>query len=292
MFGRMIPQFGKDAHHCVTALVGSVDTAAGKDHNAHMMQPDEHFSMQDAWERASRDYLARRGGDADAVSYGNLAPTEHELMVLGEVRGLRVLDWGCGGGHNAVACAIAGATVVGVDFSRNQLVEAERLAQSHDVNVTWQLGDEGSLAEFEAASFDVVLAIQVLQYTTDPRGVLQHLARILRPTGKVVISFDHHIRASFFDEADEEFSPFPVRNYDDLTPLRWDFNGQVPMQSLHRPLGQWIEWVGAAGLTVQRVVEALAPPDVRHELWPEDSPLAPLRCIPHTVIMTATRQSG
>jgi hypothetical protein len=85
----------------------------------------------------------------------------------------------------------------------------------------------------------------------------------------------------------EELSPYPVRNYFDEEPLLWNFGGDTPMQTHHYPLGQWLGWVVAAGFTLKQVIEAPAPPEVCDELWPEDSPLAPLRNLPHTAILVA-----
>ncbi len=41
----------------------------------------------------------------DTVTYGADVPAEHELHLLGSVAGKRILDLGCGGGHNAIALA-------------------------------------------------------------------------------------------------------------------------------------------------------------------------------------------
>ena len=84
------------------------------------------ITMQKAWDRASKVYLERRGHDVQTVSYGNLAPDEDALGLLGDLQGKRILDVGCGGGQNAVACALAGATVVGVDLSIAQLMAGAR----------------------------------------------------------------------------------------------------------------------------------------------------------------------
>ena len=46
--------------------------------------------------------------------------------ALGDVRGLAVLDLGCGTGRHALWLAEAGATVTAVDFSEGMLSEARR----------------------------------------------------------------------------------------------------------------------------------------------------------------------
>ena len=257
-------------------------------HNGCMCAQDEQFAMQEAWDRASDLYLARRGDDVGSVSYGNLAPTEAELALLGDLRGKRVLDIGCGGGHNAVACALAGAKVMGVDISSVQLAAAQRLAEEHGVSVEWLQKDGLARAGWAEHSFDLILAIQTLPYIRDAVTVIGSARQLLRPGGMLVVSLDHPLRNCFYDEEMEELSPFPVRGYDDDASMLWKFAADAPMQTYHYPLGVWISWLLEAGFALQRVIEASAPVDICDDLWPEDSPLAPLRNIPHTAILVAS----
>ena len=46
--------------------------------------------------------------------------------ALGDVRGRRVLDLGCGTGRHAIPLAAAGAVVTAVDFSEQMLAAARR----------------------------------------------------------------------------------------------------------------------------------------------------------------------
>ena len=266
---------------------GSVDRGAMNEHNGGMGMQDEQSAMQEAWDRASDLYLARRGDDVQSVSYGNLAPTEADVALLGDVRGKRILDIGCGGGHNAVACALAGAAVTGIDISPVQLLAAQRLADEYGVTVEWRQGDGASSAEWAENAFDLVLALQTLPYIRDAAAVIRGVRQLLRPGGMLVVSLDHPLRNCFYDEETAELSPYPVRAYDDIAPLLWNFAANAPMQTYHQPLGVLISWLVEAGFALQRVIETPAPVDLCDELWPEDSPLAPLRNIPHTVILVA-----
>lgn len=245
--------------------------------------------MHDAWERASGEYLARRGSNVSVVRYGNLAPTEDDLGLLGQVQGLRILDIGCGGGQNAVALAKSGASVVGIDSSSAQIAAAERLATEHGVDVVWMVGDAAAVDEGDVGKFDRVLAVQMLQYMDDPAAMIVKAEAMLQPGGALLMSIDHPLRECFYDAELEEFAAFPVRSYVQAHQMHWNFGAGIPMWSQHRPLGQWIEWLSRAGLCVTRVIEADAPLDVQDELWPEDSPLAPLRYLPHTAILVAQR---
>jgi SAM-dependent methyltransferase len=246
--------------------------------------------MQKAWDRASKIYLERRGHDVQSVSYGNLAPSDDELQLLGDLREKRVLDIGCGGGQNAVACALAGANVVGIDLSISQLMAARLLADEHGVEIDWRAGDGDSITTIPAA-FDLILAIQVLPYVSSPATLLKHAASKLTLGGRLIASFDHPIRNCFYDSDSAELAPFPIHGYFESEALSWYFDPGVPMQAHHFPLGQWVTWIREAGLTLEEMIEAPAPDAVCDELWPQDSPLAPLRNIPHSAILVASRSS-
>ena len=71
----------------------------------------------------------------DVVTYGFGIPREDTLKLLGHVEGKRVLDLGCGAGHNAIALAKAGAKVIGVDTSSEQIADARAACEREGVKV-------------------------------------------------------------------------------------------------------------------------------------------------------------
>jgi SAM-dependent methyltransferase len=249
-------------------------------------RPD--FDMARAWDRASAVYLARRDAACTTVTYGALAPSEAELHLLGDLRGRRVLDLGCGGGHNAVACARAGASVTGLDVSAAQLAHARNLASRHGVPVTWLQAGAADAGHLLAPGWDLILAIHSLPYVQDLAAALAACRLLLAPSGRLVISLDHPIRDCFLDEEEGDLSGFPVRDYFDRSPVAWRFAADLPMQAAHLPVSDWYQSLHEANLGVIEMLEPPVPPDLRDGLWPLDSPLAPLRTLPHTLILVAT----
>ncbi len=77
--------------------------------------------------------------------------------------------------------------VVGVDLSRRMLTEAVRLLRPHAGRVTLIWQDARSLP-FLDDTFDAVACLEVLEFTPDPRGVLQEMVRVLRPGGVLLVS--------------------------------------------------------------------------------------------------------
>ncbi|MFX1286438.1 MAG: class I SAM-dependent methyltransferase [Promethearchaeota archaeon] len=66
-----------------------------------------------------------------------MAPGEKELGLLGNVKGKRILELGCGGGQNSIVLAKWGAKVIGLDISEIQLECANILAKKEGVRVDW-----------------------------------------------------------------------------------------------------------------------------------------------------------
>src|SRR6188768_4426697 len=87
-----------------------------------------------------------RTGRADLV-FADAAFLDHETWVrpafgkLGELRGKRVLDYGCGHGMAAVTLARAGAYVTAFDLSPGYVVETCRRATANGVRVRGVVAD-------------------------------------------------------------------------------------------------------------------------------------------------------
>jgi ubiquinone/menaquinone biosynthesis C-methylase UbiE len=92
--------------------------------------------------------------------------------------GLRLLDVGCGTGHQLAHWSVAGYEVAGVDGSDAMLAHA----QENNPEAELRQADAQQLP-FDDASFDRVTSIEVLRYLPDPRASIEEMARVLRPGG-------------------------------------------------------------------------------------------------------------
>ena len=103
---------------------------------------------------------------------------------------LRILDVGGGNGVETLPLAALGHTVTLVDYSTEMLADARRNVEAAGVagRMIVHEGDVAALPDlFPAASFDVALCHNVLQYVADPPGVLRNLADLVRPRGLLSI---------------------------------------------------------------------------------------------------------
>jgi S-adenosylmethionine-dependent methyltransferase len=104
-------------------------------------------------------------------------------------RSLRALDLGCGTGAIGVRLARLGLHVTLLDPSLPMLDFAERAAREAGVTerIALEHGDASQLATlFPAASFDLILCHNVLEFVEDPCAVLRTAARALRDSSGMI----------------------------------------------------------------------------------------------------------
>lgn len=153
----------------------------------------------------------REGYDSWAELYdgeGNPLVAIEEPVVrglLGDIRGLDVVDLGCGTGRHALWCAEQGSRVTAVDFSAGMVAKAatkpgwDRIRFiEHDLAQPWPLAD---------TSFDRVLSGLVLDHVRDLAAFFRECRRVCRPDGFILLSTVHPammlrgIRAHYTDPA-------------------------------------------------------------------------------------------
>ena len=102
--------------------------------------------------------------------------------------GMRVLDAGCGSGHDlAWMSSAVGAEgrVVGVDLSGDLIALARDRAGARDLNVDLRVGDLHKLP-FADATFDAVWCERVLMYLDRPDMAVREFYRVLKPGGSFI----------------------------------------------------------------------------------------------------------
>jgi SAM-dependent methyltransferase len=103
------------------------------------------------------------------------------IRAAGALDGTRVLDAGCGPGRFGAALADHHALVAGIDPNRDMLALARAgLAGGCAQGVVERL-------PFADETFDLTLAVTVLEFVADPAGALVELARVTRGGGRIVI---------------------------------------------------------------------------------------------------------
>ncbi len=105
-----------------------------------------------------------------------------------ELAGKRVLDVGCGGGLLAEAMARAGAEVTGIDVAAASLEVARLHLLESGAKVDYRQTTVEQLADEQAAGYDVVTCMEMLEHVPDPASVVDACARLVKPGGTVFLS--------------------------------------------------------------------------------------------------------
>lgn len=108
---------------------------------------------------------------------------------LAPLKGLRVLDVGCGGGILADSMAHRGASVLGIDLASKALKVAQLHAlEAKTEGVQYREISAEALAAEQAGSFDVVTCMEMLEHVPDPSSVVRACAALVKPGGYVFFS--------------------------------------------------------------------------------------------------------
>jgi SAM-dependent methyltransferase len=147
---------------------------------------DRLTSERDFHDRQARE-RARHGG---GLCFDDDSYLDHEPWIrpalgrLGDVRGLRVLDYGCGHGMAATVLARRGARVTAFDLSPGYLAEARARCRANGALVAFAQAD-GERLPFADASFPRIWGNAVLHHLDVDRAG-RELWRVLAPGGFAV----------------------------------------------------------------------------------------------------------
>ena len=227
------------------------------------------------WEGNAENWtrLSRAGYDV----YRDVLNTPAFLAMLPPVSGLAGLDIGCGEGTNTRHLARLGARMQAIDFAPTFIHHAQAEEEREPLGITYQVADGISLP-FVDGSFDFAAAFMSLMDMPDQARALAEAARVLRPGGFLQFSILHpcfappHRRVvrdpagrtlaievgryfqtdAYIDEW--IFSEIPAEQRSGIEPFR------IPV--FHHPLSQWVDFIGSAGLVIEKFGEPCASPEV------------------------------
>lgn len=239
-----------------------------------------------AWDQAAAAYLAGAQLPTDVAHYGPDIGTEADFRLLGEVKGKRVLELGCGGAQNSIAFAKQGAIAIGVDLSAEMLAHARRLCDHEEVRVELRQGDMADLAFVRAESIDLVFSANAFGFVDDLNRVFRQVHRVLRTGAPLVFTMPHP--AYHLVDGDHPDHPLLVRrSYFDTEPIEYERFGAT-FTEYHRPLADLHTALVRASFSVDTLLEptptASGP---RSEQWQEA-----FRYVPRTLVVRARKEGN
>jgi SAM-dependent methyltransferase len=132
--------------------------------------------------------------------------------MLGDVRGLRVLDLACGEGiYSRQVRRLGAARVHGIDLSQGMVDLAQQTERQEPLGCTYSVGDASKLPPEVAGQFDIVMGVFLLNYARTPaelRDMARSIAGQLAPGGRFVGMNDNPRNAV------ERYGPLPEYGFD------------------------------------------------------------------------------
>jgi SAM-dependent methyltransferase len=223
-------------------------SATKQDSRGNTVMQNEPIALA-AYETLAERYSARGENKAEN------GYIEHPAMrrAIGDVRGLDVLEAGCGPGFLARHLLAAGARVTGFDISPTMVALAERRTEGQAHLFQADLGQ--SLTRLGNESFDLVASSLVIDYVRDWRLPLAEFHRVLRPEGRLVFSVQHPLGSYLWYKPPTAFGVHYVE-------ATWrGFGGEpVVVPDWYRSFAEIVNPLLAAGFVLRNIVETTPDP--------------------------------
>jgi SAM-dependent methyltransferase len=192
------------------------------------------------------------------IVWGLFAIPEAEFGVLGEVNSLDVVELACGTAYFSAWLARAGASVVAVDLSEEQLATARRLQQRFGPTFPLVQAD-AERVPLSSERFDLVLSEHGVAAWCDPERWLPEARRLLRPGGRLVFLTNSNLSALCVPAEEGVAGDRLLRGQRDAYRVKWPGGGI----EFHPSHGDWIRLLRSSGFGVEAMHEIYAPPGQR-----------------------------
>ncbi|MBN2459160.1 class I SAM-dependent methyltransferase [Candidatus Woesearchaeota archaeon] len=134
------------------------------------------------------EYQKRRDEKDITKIYNEFLEVPCMIKAVGNVKGKKLLDVGCGAGVHAKAYVKKGAKVQGIDISNTMIM----LARERCKGVDFKVGSMNKLP-YASSSFDIVTASLVTDYIKDLKKAFLEVNRVLKKGGLLYTSDNHPI---------------------------------------------------------------------------------------------------
>ena len=214
--------------------------------------------MAGHWDRQAAAYDKLIGSHGDPLRAEFLDPIL--LDLLGDLKGLQVLDAGCGNGYLMAKLQALGAEVTGADSSAELL----KLAEQRFPQCKFLQADLTQKLPFADASFDLIVSHLVLMDLPQCDILIAESYRVLRTGARVVMSILHPLFTppvgSFHRGILGRIFParasYHITNYfqNGCTPKQI-YRSPVTSLYYHRLLSTYINSFAAAGFQLSKLLE-------------------------------------
>jgi len=235
---------------------------------------DINDTNKNSWNQHTARYQADADFLFDEVDYGDRNfPTEKDLHLIGDVRGKKLLELGCGGANCGISLAKQGALATCTDISAEQISFAKESAKRENVDVTFIVSPMEKVVYDN--EFDVVISMAALMYIEDIDTVFHNVSASLKENGTFVFSLsdptftamaatylwnDPPIRQSYFYSGPEKW--------------KWEDDDDFEFITYRRPIYEYINFLIKHNLSIaafhqlKREKEIVSEEDILETIFP------------------------
>lgn len=147
----------------------------------------KHDSSTISWNQLGREWfeLAQTG---ESRMYFIMP---YMLERIGDVKGKKILDLGCGEGGYSRELAKRYAEVVAIDCSKSSIDYSTEQAEMNGLSIQHFIRNSNDLYGIDDNTFDIVLCSMMLMDCEDFDGTIKEVVRVLKPSGKLFASVLH-----------------------------------------------------------------------------------------------------
>lgn len=196
-------------------------------------------------------YLMRRKRQA---SPNNILEKPVLLQLIGEVRGKKVLDLGCGDAEIGKELLEAGCSFYeGVDGSVNMVGKAQQALTSESSRIHLASMEDW---DFPRESYDLVISRLALHYLEDLQKVVQQIHHSLKSGGHFILSVQHPILTSSINnpEGEQKRSSWLVDDYFKIGNRTEKWMGKDVIK-YHRTIEEYFSIINDCGFRVSTLKE-------------------------------------
>lgn len=185
------------------------------------------------------------------------------FSMLGDIRGKRILDLGCGYGENCLAFEEMGAlAVTGVDISEKMLAVARQENPGKEIRYIHMPME--NIRSFRPNEFDVVVSSLAIHYVEDFEALARDIFSLLSPKGIFLFSQEHPLTTApeegvrWLQNPDGKEEGYVVTDYarPGRRSIHWMIDGVV---KYHRTFSDLVNGLCAAGFCIEEMREPLPP---------------------------------
>jgi 2-polyprenyl-3-methyl-5-hydroxy-6-metoxy-1,4-benzoquinol methylase len=215
--------------------------------------------ISEAWSRFAHEWADGYTDQGDLNRQYVVDPVI--LKLAGSVKGLEILDAGCGNGYLSRLLARKGARVEGMDISRVFIDMARRNEKENPLGIEYHVGSVCNMHMFQDEIFDLVVSNLVLMDLADLDKAMEEFRRVLKNGGRLIFSVMHPcfasppvhgwVRTPLDTDRKEDRAYWKVDKYFDEMMEIWRLTPEAPpLYSFHRPLSKYVNTVFRHGFTI------------------------------------------